>query len=46
MIEALNLLEKKDYSLIENDCKKATYNTTPTLKEALKYRFRKIKIFQ
>ena len=43
MNEALNVLEKKDYSLIKNDCKKATYNTTPSLKEALRFRIRKIK---
>lgn len=43
MIEALNILENKEYKLIENDCNFATYNTTPTLKEALSYRFGKNK---
>jgi methionyl-tRNA formyltransferase len=41
IIEALEILENKEYSLIKNDCKKATYNSTPTLKEAWHYRFRK-----
>jgi methionyl-tRNA formyltransferase len=39
MIEALNILERKDYKLIDNDCSLATYNTTPTLKEAIRFRF-------
>ena len=43
MIEALQILEQKKYLLLENDCKQATYNTTPTLKEAIRYRFRKNK---
>ena len=38
MIEALNILEKKEYKLIDNDCSLATYNTTPTLIEAIRYR--------
>lgn len=39
MIEALSILEKKEYKLLDNDCSLATYNTTPTLKEAIRYRF-------
>lgn len=41
MIEALKILEQEKYSLIDNDCQYATYNTTPTLKEALYFRFKK-----
>ena len=43
MIEALSILEKKEYKLLDNDCSLATYNTTPTLKEAMRYRFGKNK---
>jgi methionyl-tRNA formyltransferase len=38
MIEALNLLNSDSYQLIPNDDDKATYNTTPTFKEAWAYR--------
>lgn len=40
MIEAIDILEKKDYILINNNDEKASYNTTPTLKEAFKYRLK------
>ena len=42
MIEAIDILSKKNYILIPNDDEKATYNTTPTFKEALLYRYRKL----
>jgi methionyl-tRNA formyltransferase len=45
MIEAIDILEKGNYSLIENDDNQATYNTVPTLKEAWSYRFRRIRNF-
>ncbi len=38
MIQAVDILEKGDYDLIYNDDLKATYNTTPNLKQAIKYR--------
>ena len=41
MIEALQVLSQENYSLIENDDALATYNTTPTFKEALSYRKRR-----
>ena len=40
MVEALNILSRKNYDLIPNEDKDATYNTTPNLKEAFKYRKR------
>ena len=39
MLRALNILEKNEYKPIENNDALATYNTVPTFKEALKYRF-------
>ncbi|WP_117882503.1 methionyl-tRNA formyltransferase [Aureibaculum luteum] len=42
MIEALDKLEKKDFNYIPNDDDKATYNTTPSLKEAISYRKKRI----
>ena len=42
MIEAIDILSKNNYILIPNDDEKATYNTTPTFKEALLYRYRKV----
>ena len=42
MLEALDKLEKGEKNFIKNDNSKATYNTTPTLKEAWKYRKRRI----
>lgn len=41
MLEALDVLESGDYSLIPNHDSKATYNTIPTLKEAWEYRKKK-----
>lgn len=38
MLKAISLLEKGNKEFIDNDDKKATYNTTPTLKEAWLYR--------
>ena len=43
MVEAINILEKGKYSLIENDTNQATYNTVPTLKEAWSYRLSRIR---
>jgi methionyl-tRNA formyltransferase len=39
MLKALDLLEKGFSNFLPNDDKLATYNSTPTLREALKYRF-------
>lgn len=41
MVEAINLLEKGHEDFIENNDSKATYNTTPSLKEAWNYRLRR-----
>lgn len=43
MVEAIEILEKGNYTLIENDDNQATYNTVPTLKEAWKYRLRRFR---
>lgn len=43
MLKALQLLESGDAELMDNNDSDATYNTTPTLKEALRYRMRRIK---
>lgn len=43
MVEALTILERKDYILIPNDDVMATYNTTPTFSEALLFRYKRIK---
>ena len=43
MLDALKLIETKKYKTIDNDDKFATYNTTPTLKEALVYRIKILK---
>lgn len=43
MVEAIEILEKGNYTLKENDDSQATYNTVPTLKEAWKYRLRRIR---
>ena len=40
MIKAIELLEKNVYQLLPNDDKKATYNSLPTLKQALKFRIK------
>jgi len=45
MIDAIDILSKNNYKLIDNDDTKATYNTTPTLKEAIEYRINRIKKF-
>ncbi|MBX3008337.1 MAG: hypothetical protein KF816_09955 [Melioribacteraceae bacterium] len=42
LLEALDKLEKNNNRFIKNDESLATYNTTPTLKEAWEYRKRKI----
>lgn len=42
ILEALEVLEKGNYTLIPNNDKLATYNTVPTLKEAWKYRRRRL----
>ena len=42
MLKALDLLEKGNYKLIQNNDKFATYNSTPSLKDALKYRIKRI----
>ena len=41
MLEAINLLEKKQNKFLPNDDSLATYNSTPTLKEAWSYRVRR-----
>jgi len=38
MIEAIDILSRNEFNYIINDDEKATYNTTPTLSEAIKYR--------
>lgn len=43
MLKALALLEKGQYELIKNDDALSTYNSVPTLKEALKYRWARMK---
>jgi methionyl-tRNA formyltransferase len=43
MIEAIDILSNNNYKLIINDDKKATYNSTPTLREAIEYRKNRIK---
>ena len=40
MLEALDKLENGNYQLIKNDDASATYNTIPTLREAIKYRLK------
>jgi len=42
MLEALSLLEKGDYSLIPNENSLASYNSVPTLSDALKFRLARI----
>lgn len=42
MIEAINMLEAGANQFMENDSSKATYNTTPTLKEAWEYRKKRL----
>lgn len=44
MVEAIDVLGKGNYHLIPNDDSRATYNTVPTLKEAWKYRLRRMKL--
>ena len=41
MLEALDILESGDYSLIPNDDECATYNTTPDVKHAWEFRIRR-----
>jgi methionyl-tRNA formyltransferase len=43
MLKALDKLEKGNYKLIHNDDTKATYNTIPTFKEALTFRWKMFK---
>lgn len=43
MLKALDLLEKGNYVLMENDNNQATVNSVPTFKDALNYRLKKIK---
>ena len=40
MLKALEILEKGNYTLIKNTEALATYNSTPSLMEAMRYRFR------
>lgn len=42
MIEAIDILSQDEYKLIKNDDNLATYNTTPTFKEAFSYRKQRI----
>jgi len=41
MLEALDILESGNYSLIPNDDECATYNTTPDIKHAWEFRIRR-----
>ena len=43
MLKALDLLEKGQYNIIKNDETLSTYNSIPTLKQALRYRWAKVK---
>lgn len=43
MVEAIEDLEKEDYKPFENNDDQATYNTVPTLREAWRYRLRRIR---
>ncbi len=43
MVKAIDILEKGNYQLIGNNDDVATYNSTPTFKEALRYRVSRIK---
>lgn len=43
MLKALDLLEKGQYEIIKNDDTRSTYNSVPTLKQALKYRWARMK---
>jgi methionyl-tRNA formyltransferase len=45
MIEAVDILASKNYQLISNNDDEATYNTTPTLSEAVRYRKHRIRSF-
>jgi len=44
MLEALDLLEAGHYTLIHNDKHGATYNTIPTLRQALMFRYSRIRV--
>lgn len=44
MLEAINLLESGRNEFIVNDDNQATYNTTPSLKEALDYRLKRLRL--
>lgn len=43
MLKALDLLERGDLDVLPNDGEQATYNSTPTLREAADYRLNRIK---
>ena len=43
MLEALDILESGDYSLIPNDDGCATYNTTPDIRHAWEFRIRRLR---
>lgn len=45
MLKALDLLESGEVNLIDNNDDEATYNTTPTLNEAMSFRLKRIKRF-
>lgn len=42
MLKALEILERGEFQLIENDDEQATYNTVPTFREALQFRLGRI----
>ncbi|MBD3309547.1 hypothetical protein GF348_24420 [candidate division KSB3 bacterium] len=42
MLEALDKLENQDFEPIHNDDSRATYNSIPTFRDAMKYRFSRI----
>ncbi len=45
MIEAIDILASENYELIPNNDHEATYNTTPSFSEALRYRKNRIRSF-
>ena len=42
MLKAIDLLERGFTGFLDNDDESATYNTTPSLKEAIRYRKKRI----
>jgi len=44
MLKALDLLESGNYKTIKNDNDSATYNSIPTFKDAVKFRYERIMV--